>query len=200
MAISLPSSKRPRLDIKTKRLGAAVGFGDDETTSYEKSDQEISYSSAASKGTSMSTMDEIMREEERKKQKIIEKNEALNRKEYWLHEGIVVKIINKEIASKHGSLYGEKGTVIQVVDKYGGDISLNNGTIVRLDQQDVETVVPKVGSKVLIVNGAGRGSIATLLRINESTYNCDIRIEEGPLQNMELKVAYEDFSKITTVV
>lgn len=49
----------------------------------------------------------------------------------------------------------------------------------------------------MIVNGRGRGHRATLLSIDEANYNCQIRIEDGPLSGMiASNVEYEDISKI----
>ena len=47
-------------------------------------------------------MEEILREEERKK-------ERLNRKDWWITEGIVVKIMNKDLAE--GQYYKQKGNL-----------------------------------------------------------------------------------------
>ena len=194
VAITLPNSKRPRIDMQLKRVGLVPGFGDDS----EIKDSEKKSSSSGSVGRGHTTMDELIQEEEKKKHTIIQQQELQHRKDYWLHEGIIVRLINKDISTKQGSLFNEKGVVNRVIDRYCGEVSFNCGAVVRLDQQDLETVVPKVGGKVVVVNGAGRGCLATVLRINESSYNCDLRLEEGPLARMELLVPYEDFSKAAT--
>jgi DNA/RNA-binding protein KIN17 len=46
-------------------------------------------------------MEEILREEEKKKERI-------KRKDWWITESIVVKILNKELAD--GKYYKQKGT------------------------------------------------------------------------------------------
>jgi len=118
-----------------------------------------------------------------------------DRKDYWLHPNIVVKIMNKKLSD--GKYYKEKGTVRKVLDKYIGEVKLENGTILRLDQNDLETVIPQVGRHVLVVNGRCRGMKATLLAINEDKFNCSIRIEEGTYNKRVVdNVDYEDISKV----
>ncbi len=52
---------------------------------------------------------------------------------------------------------------------------------------------------MLVVNGPARGCKAILLRINESEYNCVIKVEEGLFGGRELRdVMYEDVSKLNT--
>lgn len=51
----------------------------------------------------------------------------------------------------------------------------------------------------MIVNGRGRGCRAVVIRINESVYNCDIRVSEGILSGREISgVDYEDVSKLSS--
>jgi hypothetical protein len=50
------------------------------------------------------------------------------------------------------------------------------GDKLLIDQSDLETVVPKISSRLMIVNGRGRGSYAVLLKINEEVFNVDIRV------------------------
>jgi len=54
------------------------------------------------------------------------------------------------------------------------------------------------GSRVLVVNGRGRGCRAQLLQIHEEWYSCDIRMEEGGFAGRTIKeVDYEDISKLS---
>lgn len=91
----------------------------------------------------MSAMEQIMMEEERKKEiarQIIDKTE---RTEYWLQPGIVVKIKNKKVGD--GKYYKMKGVVIRVIEQYVGEVSiLDTNSVIRIDQEHLETVLPKV--------------------------------------------------------
>lgn len=45
----------------------------------------------------------------------------------------------------------------------------------------------------MILNGPGRGQTATLTRINEADFNCDVRLEG---KKEEMTVLYEDLSRV----
>lgn len=86
----------------------------------------------------------LREEEERRKSSILKQEDAKNRKDYWLHPGILVKVMNKSLSD--GRFYKQKGSVLRVLDDYVGEVYMNDsGTTLRLDQADLETVVPKVG-------------------------------------------------------
>ncbi|KAK3610513.1 hypothetical protein CHS0354_008941 [Potamilus streckersoni] len=134
-----------------------------------------------------SALDEIMEFEEKKKEK-------LNRKDYWLHPGIVVKVITKKLGDKY---YKQKAVVQDVVDLYGGVIKLlDSGDKLKVDQTHLETVIPAKGKPVLIVNGAYRGEAAVLDDIDTEAFSCTVSISKGPLQGRVLdNVPYEDICK-----
>ena len=91
----------------------------------------------------VSAMEQIMLEEERKKQIARQKEEKSLRHDYWLQPGIVVKIMNKKVGE--GKYYKQKGVVLSVIDKYVGEVSvLECNTVLRIDQEHLETVIPKV--------------------------------------------------------
>lgn len=96
-----------------------------------------------------SVLDEIIKMEERAKEKA-------NRKDYWLTEGILVKITTKSLGDKY---YKRKAVVETVVDKYCAHVKLVDDQVkIKLDQNHLETVIPSVGRQVRFVNGAYRGS------------------------------------------
>ncbi|CAI2297682.1 unnamed protein product [Caenorhabditis sp. 36 PRJEB53466] len=133
-----------------------------------------------------SALDEIKEMEERKK-------ERKNRKDYWMAEGIVVKIITKSLGSEY---YKSKGVVKKMLDEYTAQVKLDDGTIVKLDQSHVETVIPSIGRHMLVVNGAYRGSEAILESIDEKNYCLNVKIAGGPLRGRQIQVPYEDASKL----
>jgi len=173
------------------RSGKGLAFG-------EQAVSAPSSSASSDIGTSsrpQSALESLMQEEERRKSQQLLAEDRSNRKDYWLHAGIVVKVMNKTVGD--GRFYKEKGVVVGVIDKYIGEVRVS-GKRLRLDQEDLETVIPKAGGAVLIVNGRGRGYRAVVLRLNESDYNCDIRIEDGPHAGREVTgVEYEDISKLS---
>ncbi|KAF5735148.1 DNA/RNA-binding protein KIN17 [Tripterygium wilfordii] len=141
------------------------------------------------KSGGMSALEELMKEEEKAK-------ERSNRKDYWLCEGIVVKVMSKALAEK--GYYKQKGVVRKVIDKYVGEIEmLESKHILRVDQLELETVIPQIGGLVRMVNGAYRGSIAKLLGVDTENFCAKLQIEKGIYDGRVLKaVEYEDICKI----
>lgn len=135
-------------------------------------------------------LDEIIATEESKREKS-------NRKDYWLAEGIVVKIVAKSLGDRY---YKEKGVIKEVQNKYTAIVKmLESGHKLKLDQQHLETVIPAIGKLVKIVNGAYRGEIATLLSLDERNYCVDVEIASGLLKGRKLSnVEYEDICKLDT--
>ncbi|XP_073035975.1 KIN17-like protein [Primulina eburnea] len=140
-------------------------------------------------GKNESALDELMKEEEKAK-------ERSNRKDYWLFEGIVVKVMSKALADK--GYYKQKGFVRKVIDKYVGEIEmLENKHVLRIDQEELETVIPQIGGLVKIVNGAYRGENARLLAIDTERFCAKVRVEKGLYDGRVLKaVEYEDLCKL----
>ncbi|OIT37469.1 PREDICTED: DNA/RNA-binding protein KIN17 [Nicotiana attenuata] len=140
-------------------------------------------------GGGKSVLDELMREEEQAK-------ERSNRKDYWICEGIIVKVMSKALADK--GYYKQKGVIRKVIDKYVGEIEmLENKHVLRVDQEELETVIPQIGGLVRIVNGAYRGSNARLLAIDTNNFCAKVQIERGIYDGKILKaIEYEDISKL----
>ncbi|XP_071723474.1 KIN17-like protein [Rutidosis leptorrhynchoides] len=163
-------------------------FDDQESEKVEK----VKSSGDSNKNvkSSKSAIEELMFEEERKKEKI-------NRKDYWLCEGIVVKVMSKALAEK--GYYKQKGVVKKVIDKYVGEIEmLETKHVLRVDQEELETVIPQIGGLVKIVNGAYRGSNARLLGVNTEKFCAKLQIEKGIYDGRVLKaVEYEDICKLS---
>ncbi|XP_053623183.1 DNA/RNA-binding protein KIN17 [Plodia interpunctella] len=137
-----------------------------------------------------SALDEIMKMQEKAKEKA-------NRKDYWLTEGIVVKIITKSLGDK---FYKRKGVVEKVVEKYGAQVKLIDEEVrLKLDQNHLETVIPSAGRSVRFVNGAYRGHAGVLRVIDTGRYCCDVEISEGLLTGRLVRdVQYEDISKMAS--
>jgi len=138
-----------------------------------------------------SALDELMKEEEKAKEKS-------NRKDYWLCPGIVVKVMSKLLAQK--GYYKQKGVVKKVIDKYVGGIEmLASKHVLRVDQDELETVIPQIGGLVRIVNGAYRGSNARLLSVDTEKFCAKVQVEKGLYDGKVLRaVEYEDICKISS--
>ena len=148
------------------------------------------------KSSSTSVLEQLKCEDERRKADLMATRDKLDRRENWLHVGIVVRVMNKRLAE--GRFYKLKGTVVKVIDDFIGEIRVD-GALIRLDQAELETVLPKLGATVIIVNGRCRGKKATLLRIHEERFNCDVRVGGDLGIDLVLEnVEYEDVSKLDT--
>ncbi|CAH8340050.1 unnamed protein product [Eruca vesicaria subsp. sativa] len=136
-----------------------------------------------------SALDELMKEEEKKK-------ERMNRKAYWLCQGIIVKVMSKALAEK--GYYKQKGVVREVIDSYVGEIEmLDSKHVLRVDQEELETVLPQIGGLVKIVNGAYRGSNAKLLNVDTEKFCAKVQIEKGVYEGRVIKsIEYEDICKL----
>lgn len=136
-----------------------------------------------------SALDELIREEEKAK-------ERSNRKDYWLCEGIIVKVMSKDLAEK--GYYKQKGVIHKVIDKYVGEIEmLESKHKLRVDQEELETVIPQIGGIVRIVNGAYRGSNARLLSVNTEMFCAKVQIEKGVYDGRVIQaIEYEDICKV----
>lgn len=132
-------------------------------------------------------LEEIMDEEE-KKRKVIKKTD------YWLAVGIVVKIMTKRLGEKY---HKKKGVVMEVQEKYTAIVKmLDFSARIKVDQMHLETVLPAIGKQVLVLNGAYRGSTATLEKVNVEKFCSTIKISEGPLAGRVVEdVPYDDISK-----
>lgn len=93
----------------------------------------------------------------------------------WIRENIMVKVVNRKVAG--GAFYGKKGKITTVIDGYGARVSINNSKqVLELDQDDLETVIPKPGGTVLILRGPHRGSEARVESINVENYDVSVTI------------------------
>ncbi len=94
-----------------------------------------------------------------------------------MHKNIIVRITTKKLGD---NFYKKKAIVTDVVDLYGAVVRLVDQTgkaaECQLDQSHVETVLPAIGKHVRIVNGAYRGELAFLDKINEGAFSARIII------------------------
>jgi DNA/RNA-binding protein KIN17 len=142
-----------------------------------------------------SALDEIM-DAERKKKAVAE---TRARTDWWLQEGIVVKVINKKL--KDGKYHKKKGVVEKVQDLYIGEIRMiDTRHVLRLDQQMLETVIPKVGGRVRVLQGSHRDKDATVHSLNVDKFSVSVAVdaddESGRGSTAAVELPYEDVSKL----
>merc|ERR1711913_273501 len=111
-------------------------------------------------------LEEIM-EEELKKKRLKELSDPAM-ENAWLKKGIMVKILAKSLGDRY---YKKKGRVVDVTDDFAALVQLKDvGAKVRVDQDDLETVIPNVGRMVVILWGKYDGEEAELTRIDTKNF------------------------------
>lgn len=82
----------------------------------------------------------------------------------WLRNHIRVRVISKDL--KRGNLYGKKGEVVDVVGPYLCDISMDESRelIQSVDQDLLETALPRRGGPVLVLYGKYKGVYGNLVQ------------------------------------
>jgi len=123
------------------------------------------------------------------------------RTDYWLYRNIVVRIVSKKLAG--GKYFKRKAVVNKVIDKYAAEVEVldsgpderDGGDIIRLDQDDLETVIPKeIGRKVRVLNGRYRGDKAKVEELDKALYKATLRLMDD--DRILHGVPYEDFSTL----
>lgn len=109
----------------------------------------------------------------------------------WIAPGIIVKVVDKQLAD--GNYYKQKA-VVKKVDGLVADIKmLDSGDLVRIDQRDLETVIPALGREVLVVLGEHKGMEAILIHLNNDKCFALVDIKNGP---SSIRVNFDDISKL----
>ena len=74
-----------------------------------------------------------------------------------------------------------------------GPTERDGGDVIRLDQDDLESVVPKEGKRVRILNGLGRGMKATVVSLDRNKCKAKIELEDGTILE---QIAFQHISKV----
>jgi len=100
--------------------------------------------------------------------------------DWWVEPGIMVKVLHKDLCG--GKYYKKKGEILKVSDRYAADIKmLEDGDVIRVDQDDLETVIPGINCSVNIVRGPWRGHMGTLEAVHIEKFCADVRITKGQI-------------------
>lgn len=125
-----------------------------------------------------------------------ELNEDDENKEGWLREGLMVKVITKNLGDKY---YKSKG-VVQSVEKskFVGKVKLKSpeeveNHVIKIDQEHLETVIPAIGKEVMILWGRHKGMSGVVHKLHIEHYSIDIKLErDGTIVR---KLPYEQVCK-----
>jgi len=143
--------------------------------------------------------DEELKEKEKKnnddKSQVYEK-----RKKGWIRSGILVRIISEKNGCR--KYYERKAFINNVHDEYTAVIEIldsgperrDGGEIIKVDQDNLETVIPKEGKRVCILNGKRRGRDAELIAIDNKKCRATLKLISN--DKILKKVDFNDFSKV----
>jgi hypothetical protein len=97
----------------------------------------------------------------------------------WLVPGIVVRVLNRDLLD--GALYQQKATVQAVHDQgfTAQVVVAKTGHVLRIDQDELETVVPGIGKTVVIVRGPERGERGTVEGADVARAAVDVMLQSG---------------------
>lgn len=144
---------------------------------------------------SMSAMEEILfhqeklKQKEAKEKKVVQKKMEEEEEKPWIAKDIVVRVLNRDLAK--GRFYKQKGIVLSTQDFVAKIEMYESGKRIRIDQDDLETVIPKPGKKVLVLSGRRKGSVATVMSLDKSKYKAVLEMKDGE----ELRKSYDSISK-----
>jgi DNA/RNA-binding protein KIN17 len=120
----------------------------------------------------------------------------------WLYKDILVRIVHKTL--RDGRYFKRKAAVDELLDDNqttarvtvldSGPDKRDGGDVLELDQDDLETVVPKqTGKRVRILRGRYRGKRATVMELDKNKYRAVLELSDGTRLD---RVDYDDFSKL----
>jgi len=90
----------------------------------------------------------------------------------WVFHNIIVKIINK----KH-FYYNKEVTVIDLPSSEKFTLITNDGKIIEnLTEEDIETVIPGLGEKVIILKGVDKGEQGEIIDIDDESKIVSLRM------------------------
>jgi len=144
------------------------------------------------KGRKQEKLKEKRKKEKKAKKKLKEKSKPEQVR--WVRPHIRVRIISKKLGG--GIYYNKKARVEDVVSQFAFIVVMEDGGKLLEDvhEADVETVIPKIGGRVLILTSAKqhRGEVGKLLEKNVSKAKAFVQLE-GDLEILE--VSFDDIAE-----
>jgi len=115
--------------------------------------------------------------------------------ENWISPGIIVKICSERLGER---FHNKKGEIIKVENKFTAHVEmLKTKAVIKIDQTQLETVVPAFGRIVLVVNGQWRSREAKLMDLDRDTFIADLLITTPERdKGKRIKVPIKNFSKL----
>lgn len=84
-----------------------------------------------------------------------------------------------------------------MVDRYVALVEvIDTQDVIKIHQQELETVLPNIGQSVYVVNGAYRGEMATMISLDVKNFRAQIKLDSGLHLGDSVYAPYEDVCKI----
>ena len=126
---------------KVQPLPNALKLATGKTTAKKKeaSREDAGRVGSSSRKRKLTALEEIRMMEEQRKEK-------MNRRDNWLTEGVVVKVVHRKLGERY---HRRKGIVEEVQELFTGIVRMaDSGDKIRIDQAHLETVIPAIGELV----------------------------------------------------
>lgn len=120
--------------------------------------------------------------------------EKKKRRLKWVLPDIVVRIVSKSY--REGKYFEELATVIDILDGYSFSLQTVGGDLLEdLVEKQIETVMPSLGQKVLVLKGEFKGQTGVLVERKKKENLVLVRLEIGDAPQVE-KMSQDDCCKI----
>ena len=95
----------------------------------------------------------------------------------WLLPGLVVRLLNHSL--NNGAFFHQVGIVRRTVDVFGGEVHMETGDVIVVDQEECEPVLPAVGQCGICVRGkwVDEGKVRVVAMGKEG--EVEVELEEG---------------------
>lgn len=112
--------------------------------------------------------------------------------DWWVRPGLVVKVVHKTLGG--GRYYKQKGVIKSVDGRYCALLEMLEGRdILKVDQEYLETVIPPIGGRVIVVLGQWRGHEGRLEALDIASFSAQVTLDTGPLFKLD---RYKDSSGV----
>ena len=114
-------------------------------------------------------------------------------RENWIRKGLQVKVLNKTVGD--GILYKKKGVITDLIDEYTAKVKVEKYTV-KIDQDELQTTIPKKGEIGLVINGPLVNEKVKILMIHKDKDYCEAEIVTGVHRGkLVRKMYYDDICK-----
>ena len=106
-------------------------------------------------------------------------------------QGCSTQVTSKQLAEQ--GYYKKKGTVSALPSAYVAEIEMaDSGDVLRVDQAQLETVLPAPGGPVQVLAGKHRGQRGVMKGVKPDKFQAEVQLRDGPAVWLE----YEEVCKV----